>query len=1076
MLIAGLLLSAGVAFAQSNVSGTVVDENGEPVVGAAVRVSGTKTGTVTDIDGHFSISAPANSRLDVSYIGMKNQSVKAGQNIKITLISDNTSLDEVMVVAYGTTKRSTFTGSAGEMKAEDISKHITSTATSALSGSVAGVQTISSSGEPGSAPNIRIRGIGSMAASSEPLYIVDGAPYDGAISNINPADIQEMTVLKDAASAAIYGARGSNGVVIITTKKARGAGSARVTLDAKWGSNHREIPRYDVITDPGQYYEAWFKAMYNSQYMHGSTAQEAYNFATNNLFNETNGGLGYQVYTVPAGENLIGTNFKLNPNATLGYSDGEYTYLPDDYYDEINKSSFRQEYNLGISGSTEKLSYYNNLGYLYDGGSVAHSKYKRFTGRSNVEYQAKSWLKFASNLDYAHVDTERPAFSASIYGSSGNLYDIANKIAPIYPMYVRDADGNIMTNEIGGPVFDQNQTNFTRPAITGNAMANNYYDRKNANFDQFRGNWVATVTPIDGLNLAANFTIFNRTSAYNYLYSQFSTNATVQGEAFVENDRIFSTNQIYTANYDKQFGKHSVNALAGYEHYNYKETTLYAQNDHLYDPFIAEVGNAYGRANLSANSYTDHLVRDGYFFRGDYNYDERYFGEFSIRRDGSSIFAPGHRWGTFWSVSGGWQINKEQWFKADWVDLLKLKVSYGIQGNDNMNSGSGASTDTYAYHPWSNFYQISYNEDAGTFTSVMVYRGNDELTWEKSGEWNIGADFALFGNRLTGTLDYFHKKTTDLLYFKTLPLSSGSAVSTYPANVGAMVNKGIELTVNGDIVKTKNFTLSANLNLTHFKNKVTELDPSVAEDGIKTGSTILRVGGSRYEAYMYKSAGVDKTNGQPLFYKDITDDDGNVTGQTTTSDVTAATRYDLGDVLPDLYGGFGLNLAWSPSNGGSLDFSFQFSYQLGGKVYDGMYQQLMTVVGNGGYTLHKDVLKGWDAITNPNSNIPILSTAAVDAGNVSQNSVDTYLTSSDYLNLNNITLGYSFPKSMLNRIALNNLRVYVAAENLFLISARKGLDPRVTNGVGGYTSGAALISGGGYPAMRSITAGIQLTF
>ena len=434
-LLAALFLVIGSALAQTNVSGTVTSgDDGEPVVGAAVKVDGTNTGTVTDIDGHFSLNAPAGAKLTISYLGMKPQTVKAGSNMKVVLQNDDKTLDEVMVVAYGTQKRSSFTGAAGEMKADDISKHIVSNATQALTGSVAGVQLQTSSGEPGATPKIRIRGIGSMSASTEPLYIVDGSPYDGDIAAINPEDIQEMTVLKDAASAAIYGARGSNGVVIITTKKSRGAGAARITFDAKWGSNHREVPRYDVITDPGEYYETWFKAMYNSQYLHGSTAEKAYKFAIDNLYNEQNGGLGYQVYTVPAGENLIGTNFKLNPNAKLGYSDGKYTYLPDDYYKAINNSAFRQEYNLGINGSSDKVSYYNNLGYLRDGGSVKNSNFERFTARSNVEYQAKSWLKLASNIDYTHIKTQRPSFDADTYGSSGNLYDIATKIAPIYPI------------------------------------------------------------------------------------------------------------------------------------------------------------------------------------------------------------------------------------------------------------------------------------------------------------------------------------------------------------------------------------------------------------------------------------------------------------------------------------------------------------------------------------------------------------------------------------------------------------------------------------------------------------------
>ena len=1101
-LLAGTFLFAGSVMAQTNVSGTVTSgDDGEPVVGAAIKVEGTNTGTVTDVNGHFQLNAPAGAKLVVSYLGMRPQTVKAGGNMKVVLQNDDKTLDEVMVVAYGTQKRSSFTGSAAEMKSDDISKHIVSTATSALTGSVAGVQTISSSGEPGSAPKIRIRGIGSYAASSNPLYIVDGAPYDGDIASINPADIQEMTVLKDAASSAIYGARGANGVVIITTKKSRGAHDARITFDAKWGSNHREIPRYDVITDPGQYYETWFKAMYNSKYLHGSTAEEAYAFANANLYNASNGGLGYQVYTVPKGENLIGTNFKLNPNATLGYSDGTYTYTPDDYYKEIDKSSFRQEYNVGINGGSSDISYYANLGYLNDGGSVAHSSFSRYTARTNVEYRVKKWLKFASNLDYAHTDSETPSYDDTSYGSSSNMFDIANKIAPIYPMYVRDAQGNIMTNSTGGPVFDSNQTNFRRPAISGNAIGNNYYDRRNIATDQFRGNWIATLTPLEGLNFAANFTVFNYSANANYLYSRFSSSgSSVDGMTYVSNGRTFSTNQIYTGNYDKTFGKHAVNLLAGYEHSTKKVSGLSGQKDHLFDPFVSELDNALAHANENASSHSDKVVRDGYFFRGDYNYDERYYGEFSLRRDGSSIFAPGHRWGTFWSASAGWMINKEEWFKAKWVDLLKLKLSYGEQGNDNMDNGTSYYYTGFYYHPWSDYYTTTYNETTKEYNTQMTYKGNKELSWEKSGEWNVGADFALFNNRLNGSVEYFHKKTHDLLYWKDLPLSSGSSVAQYPINVGAIVNKGIEFNVNGDVIKTPTFDWNVNFNLTSVKTKFTELDPSIAEDGLKGSNRIIRVGGSYYELYMKRYAGTDKANGQPLFYKQVftdkdgkiyTNSDGSYTTESelkengvtdyrskdiTVNDETKASFYDLGDALPDVYGGFGMSFNWAPENIGKFDLSFQFSYQLGGKIYDGMYQQYMTVVGNGGQTLHKDVLKGWDGVSNPTSNIPVLSTAAVDAGNVGQDCVDFYLTSSDYLNLNNVTLGYTLPRQLTSRLLINSLRVYVAGENLFIATARKGLDPRVSMGIGGYTSGAALIGGGGYSAMRSITAGIQLTF
>lgn len=1095
MLLAGLFLMGGVALAQSTVSGTVTDENGEPIVGAAVRVDGTNTGTATDLNGHFSISAPANSRLNISYIGMKPQTVKAGTNIKVRLASTENSLDEIMVVAYGTQKRSTFTGSASDIKAEDISKHVVSTATSALTGAVAGVQSITASGEPGSGPTFRIRGIGSMAAGSSPLYVVDGAPYDGSIASINPNDIQEITVLKDAASTAAYGSRGANGVVIITTKKSRGAQPARITIDAKWGSNHRAIPRYDLITDPGEYYETYYKAMFNSRYMHGSTASEAYAWANANLYNGNNGGLGYQVYTVPEGQNLIGRNFKLNPNAKLGYSDGTYYYQPDDYYDEIDKSSFRQEYNASVSGATDRFSYFSSLGFLNDGGIVENSGLKRYTARTNVEYKINKYVKFASNLDYSHIDTNSPSYDATEYGSSGSVFYIANNLAPIYPLYVRNADGSYATNALGDRVYDINQTNQTRPNIMGNAIGDNHYNRSKSAVDQFRGNWVLTVTPVEGLDLIANVTAFNRNSHNNQLYSQFSASYSgVDGATAVYDTRYFTLNQIYQANYNKEFGKHTVGLTALYEHYSLKYNFLYGSNAHLYDPFVAELDNALGSniANIGLSSYTQNWVHDGYFFRGDYSYADKYFGEVSVRRDGSSRFAPGHRWGTFWSLSGGWQINKENWFNADWVDLLKLKVSYGEMGNDDISGGSPYNE----YTPYADYYKVTYNEETKQYSSSMAYRGNSSLTWEKTGEWNVGVDFGLFKNRITGTLEYFHRKTHDLLYWKTLPLSSGIAVSDYPANVGALVNKGLEFTINGDIFRSKDFTWSVNANITWFKNKITELDPSIAKDGLKYSSSILRVGGSLHEAYMYKYAGTNKENGQALYNVDYfanadgeayTNSDGSYRTEAdlkaagitdyhkttgTTNDLTVATKYDLGDIHADVYGGFGTSLSWK-----GFDLSVQFAYQLGGKIYDGQYQQYMHGGQSAGLAMHKDLLDAWDPFTNRDSNIPLLSIASADDSGVgSQSAIDRFLTSSDYLSLNNLTLGYTLPKSLTSRALLSNVRVYVAAENLFIITARKGLDPRVTQAVGGFTSGAALISGGGYAGMRSITAGISLTF
>lgn len=1073
MFLAGLFFSVGMALAQTEVRGTVTSsEDGQPIIGASILVEGTKTGTVTDVDGNFSLSVPANAKLVVSYIGMQGKTVRASRNMKIELVPDNNVLDDVLVIAYGKTKKSAFTGSAVEIKADEITAHVASNATSALVGKVAGIQATSSSGEPGSAPTLRVRGIGSVNASSSPLYIVDGAPYNAAdIANINPNDIESISVQKDASASAIYGARGANGVVIITTKRARDGQDARVTFEAKFGSNSRLVPQYDVISDPGQYYETHYRAMFNSKYYHGSTAAEAYAFADKNLFNGTNGGLGYQVYTVPAGENLIGRNFKLNPNAKLGYSDGKYYYTPDDWYNETFHNSFRQEYNATVTGSNGKLNYFAGVGYLNDGGVVNKSEYKRYTGRTTVDYQAKDWLKLTTGLSFTHVDSRSPAFDDTVWASSGNLFYITNNIGPIYPLYVRNADGSIMKQN-GRTVYDSNQTNFTRPSIVGNAVRDNEYNGNQDFRDVFQGQWDALLTPIDGLSLDANLAVSSSNTRHNYLGSTFASFSSVDGGAEVYHLRDFNTNQRYTANYDRTLADvHHFNILLGYEQYKEKYQYFYGYNDHLYAPGIGELYNALGSSKKVATSFTNNYMTEGFFGRVMYDYTERYFANASLRRDASSAFAPGHRWGTFGSFGVAWQMNKEKFLEnVKWVDLLKLKLSYGVVGNDNLG-------DTYeqlsGWYYWADRYSTTYNEDTKSYSISMVQKGNEDLTWETHHDWNLGVDFGLFKNRLNGSIEWYHNTTKDLLWAKRLPASSGIAVSSYYANVGEVLNTGMEISLDGTPVKTKNFTWGLSLNATFNHNEVTALDPAIPAGGLKHPTRIFKVGGSVYETYLYKYAGTDKADGRALWYKDETKTDANgkqVTTTTTTADISEATKYDCGTTLPDVFGGFGTTFAAY-----GFDLSAQFSYQLGGKIYDGQYQALMHNGISAGNAMHKDLLKAWSS-ENTSSDIPRLSTAASDdAGISSQSPQDRFLISSNYLCLNNLTIGYTLPKELIRPLALNNVRVYFSGENLFLLTKRKGLDPRFNYGIGGLTSGSGMASSS-YSGMRSVTAGISVTF
>ena len=606
------LLTALTAIAASaqegslTVKGRVTDAStNEPVPYASVHLEGTMTGVSTDAEGEYTITVPEDGILVFSSIGYKTmESPIDGRTIlNAALEPDTESLEETIVIAYGTATKSSFTGSASMVDAQTIESRVSTNVTSALAGTTPGVQVISSSGDPaGGGASIRIRGIGSMSASNSPLYIVDGMPFDGSISDINPSDVESMSVLKDAAASAIYGARGANGVVLITTKRASGSTPAKIRFDAKWGSNSRLIPQYDIISDPAQYYETHYRMMYNSQIYAGKTPEEAYAYADANLFDQNNGGLGYQVFKVPAGERFIGKDFRLNPKATLGYSDGEYFYIPDDWYGDTFHSSFRQEYNLSVSGGRDRLSYYGSVGYLNDGGIVNNSDFQRYTARMNVDWQAKPWMKISTSMSYAHSDSKTASYS-STYGSSGNVFYVTNMMGPIYPLYVRDAGGAIMY-ENGMKVYDANQTNFIRPSFVGNAVRDNEVNRRQSYTDFITGKWGIVLTPFRGLSLTANVGLTNANTRYNALYSRFGSQSSTDGLAYVSHDRTFAVNSQYLAEYKTDFygSLHTLNVLAGYEVYKLKEQFFEGQNDRLFDPYIGELGNADGSSSKQLSS------------------------------------------------------------------------------------------------------------------------------------------------------------------------------------------------------------------------------------------------------------------------------------------------------------------------------------------------------------------------------------------------------------------------------------------------------------------------------------------
>ena len=1065
-MLATLIATAAIAQDVTKFGYVTDSSDGNPVPYASVHLEGTTTGTVTDAEGFYSITVPQGGKLVFSSIGYTTKviPIESTGTLNVKLDPDSEYLDETIVVAYGTATRSSFTGSASMVKAETIGNRVATDVTSALAGTAPGVQVISSSGDPASGgPTIRIRGIGSMSASNAPLYIVDGMPYDGSLSDINPNDVESMSVLKDAAASAIYGARGANGVVLITTKRASGS-DGTVKFDARWGSNSRLVPQYDVITDPALYYETHYRMMYNSQIYAGKSSEEAFAYADTYLFDRNNGGLGYKVFSVPDGEKFIGSDFRLNPKAVPGYSDGEYYYIPDDWYKTAFHNSFRQEYNLSVSGSKDRLTYYGSIGYLNDGGIVNNSDYQRYTARINADYQVKPWLKVTSNLSFTHSDSETASYSSS-FGSSSNIFYVTNMMGPIYPLYVRDADGNIMY-ENGMPVYDSNQTNFARPAFVGNAVRDNEVNSKKRYTDMIIGKWGLELTPAKGLSINANVGVTSENSRYNALYSQFGSQSATDGLAYVSSDRNFSMNGQALVEYKTDFrgSRHNLSLLGGYEIYSLKEQFLEGQNDHLYDPYIGELGNADGVKAKQTSSYTADYITQGLIARAQYDFDGKYFLSGSYRRDGSSRFAPGNRWGNFGSIGAAWLISAEDFMsQAAWIQMLKLKASYGVQGNDNLYP-----TSNYArkYYPYADNYTHSYNEETGEYSLELDYKGNEALTWESSHSFNAGLDFELFGWWLNGGVEYFARKTVDLLYSKDVPLSAGNPTGYYPVNVGSILNDGFEINLDGHFIRSLYVDWAWNVNLSHYRNRILSLDSSVSEEGIKGGNYIYKIGGSLYEAYMRRYAGVDPATGKGTWYKKIISEDGIWTGESETTTVFAdADQYEIGSVLPKLFGGFGTSL-----KAYGLDFSAQFSFQLGGRYYDGTYQALMHTSSGVGTAWHKDVLKSWSA-ENPDSDIPRLDGDT----SVGQTAVDNYLISSNYLSINNITLGYTLPAEAAEALKISAVRFYVSGDNLAVFSARKGVDPRYSMGLGSFTSGSGLNSGS-YSAMRTVTAGVSVTF
>jgi len=1004
---------------------------------------------------------------------MRTKEVAIKPTLKILLESDAKALSEQIVVAYGTATKESFTGSAKVVGSETIAETQKSNAIEAIQGKVAGVQMFQASGQPGqSSPSINIRGISSISAGTQPLIVVDGAPFSGDMNSINPADIESMTVLKDAASNALYGSRGSNGVIMVTTKKGKVGSPARITVDAKWGQNSRAQKRYKTINTAAGYYEAYYKALNNYYSWQGMDAQAA-NIAANNSLISGDRGLQYNVYNVPEGQQMIGLNGKLNPNATMGNVVNGYMLMADDWYDASYKNSLRQEYTMTASKASDNSNFYLSFNYLNNQGITNHSDYERYVGRLKAETQLLSWLKLGANINYAHSDANYMDDEGS--GSSGNVFAYATGVAPIYPLYVRDAQGNIMTDAYGNTMYDYGNSSKWAPYIErpvlpgGNALSDTYLNTAYYFEDDIDMNGFAEIKFLKDFKFTTSNTVFvtqNRSKGYtNSFYGSYADS---QGLLTVYHSTGSLMNFLQTIDWHHNFNGHDVTVLVGHESFLSKSKSLSGQRHNIFAPDDLEL-DACIEDSKNAGSSASTYETEGWIARALYDYETKYFGSVSYRRDASSRFAPEHRWGNFWSAGAGWLIHKENWFNADWVNMLKLKASFGQQGNDRI--GNYLYTDRFGLT----------NVIGKLAATPSSTDDNRSISWETQNNLNVGVDFELFNGRLNGTVEYFYRKIGDMLYFFSLPASLG--YTGYYANIGDMVNNGIELDLSADIIRTRDFTWSVDLNATHYKNKVkympeerktqTAYDTNLnTYNGYQNGNYFIGEGLSLNTWHMPEYAGIytednycgdsydAKLAGSSMWYKNEKDGDGNVIGRTMTTTYADADDYAVGTSLPDIFGGFGTRLSWK-----GLDFSINFSYQIGGKAYDGQYASLMSSPTSGGRgdAMHADVLNAWSA-SNTNSDIPRFQYG----DNYTSSRSTRFLTNASYLSINNINIGYTFPRNWTRKIGVDNIRVYAAADNVYYWSKRQGFDPRQS--LSGSTQQSL------YSPIRTISGGITVDF
>lgn len=1063
----------------SNLRGVITDGNG-PISGASIGIKGTVMSTSSDTKGQFNLeNVKEGAVIVISYVGYQQQEivVRSQRNLRIQLVSLTEDLDEVVVVAYGTAKKSTFTGSATVVKSEQIEKISGTGFAEALQGMSAGVNVTNNEGNPGGDTRIQIRGISSMSGSSNPLYVVDGMPFDGQLNSIAQTDIESITVLKDAAASSLYGSRAANGVVVITTKRGKSS-KPQINFRSSWGTSDNAVPYPEKANPYDQLLNTW-EGMYNDQhYKYGLSPSEAGDWATNNVLGKLLKGVknskNENSYVSPfrhINEDYVlhdgNGNPYINPNLDIIWDEKDY-----DFYGAVFSRKLRQDYGVDLSGTSNegKTNYFLSAGYLDDNGFANRQYFKRYNFRANVSSQVNNWLQVGGNLSYSNS-------KQNLSGASRALVFTSTLQSP----WLRNMDNTdwVYSQKTGERMFDYGTYTNNFFGIQALNNGGDYWD--NPNDESFNNNMrhmlssrfftdiklpynlkFKTSLSIDN-NITKTFGYGSAVHSSSQLQPYGVTVTTSGGSATRSNgdNKSVTFNNILT--WEQSFGRNNLSALAGQEAYSRDYYYDYAYGEGIMQIGQYELGST--TRNWSNNSYRDRYALMSFFGKVDYNFDSKYFLSGSVRRDGSSRFSPDNRWGNFFSAGLSWRISQEDFLKdVSWLDNLSFRASYGTTGNDKLitRNASGIAGGEILYA-----YQGVYASDdlytvAGLRPSAIA---TPDLKWERNKQFNTAFDFSLF-RRLTGTIEYYTRNSQDLLFYKALPLSAqaGAAVGQN-TNLGNLKNSGFEFTLGADAIRKENFNWKVDANVSTLKNEITYLPGGSFTYENRTAGYKVEEGKSLFEFFMVKNAGVNPESGNMQYWVRGTNDDWVKTED--FSKVTTNDYQNVGSTLPKVYGSLTNSFKFK-----GLDFSFMFYYSLGARMFDYAYVERTAL--RGGVGVIQDLVE--DRWKKPGDNALLPKWSNDDYSNTRRSS-DFYVFKNDFLRLRNVALGYSLPKSSLERLGISNLRVFVSGDNLMTFGAAKKRFSDPETGLSGNNyNGSADTDNGIQGSRRVFTGGLQISF